>query len=307
MNEHESRHTRPGGLPVDEPMPHGATEPVDVVQVRADDALIAALAGADDLRVDDPIDERLAGLLRSWRDDVHDNEPQLPLVDAGAATAAMVTAPRPRRRQNVFGPWATAAAVLLIAFVGFGMAARDAQPGDALWNVTRVLYSEKAKSVEAAVTVRTRLDEADRLIKTGNVTAAMFALEEARTKLPVIQAEDGQQALATRTEELLAELVGPSPSTSASVTTSVPADTTTSVAPSESTVPATSTTTAPPTTTTTTTPSPSEPSPSVTSPVSAAPGGGTPGSADDIPPPAGGSGEGSPGVGNNNKKGPKSG
>ncbi|HEY0639239.1 MAG TPA: anti-sigma-D factor RsdA [Pseudonocardiaceae bacterium] len=194
---------------MDEPIPAGATEPVDVVQVRADEALIAALGRADTPVGDpaDPIDERLAGLLRSWRDDVH-SVPERPLVDLTTAQAALATAPRPRRRHNPVGPWATAAAVLVIAFVGMGLAAKGAEPGDPLWNVTKVLYSEKAKSVEAAVTVRNKLDQATAALHSGKISEAQDALEEARRNLSAIAIEDGQQDLADRTEQLQAELVG---------------------------------------------------------------------------------------------------
>lgn len=259
MND-QNRH---GDFAMDEPPP-GTAEPVDVIQVRADDALIAALSGAGELRVDDPVDERLAGLLRSWREDVQGAEPDFPLIDVSAATAAVATAPRPRARQSPFGPWATAAAVLVVAFVGLGLAAKGAEPGDALWNVTKVLYSEKARSVEAAATVRSKLDEASNAIKTGDITAAMVALEEAKTKLPVIAVEDGQQDLASRTEQLIAELSTPAPTptsppssvvaptssaepTSTSETApSTTEETTSETGPQTSTTPATTTTEAQP-------------------------------------------------------------
>ena len=203
MDKHDDTRNRPG-----------VTEPVDVVQVRADDALIAALSAADGVHVDDPIDERLASLLRSWRDDVQ-TEPDRPLVDLAAATAALQSGPRPvRRRPSPFGPLATAAAVLVIAFVGVGLAARDAEPGDTLWNVTKVLYTDKAKSVEAAVTVRAKLDQASKAIDSGNVTAAMMALNEAQQRLPVVAAEDGKQQLQNQTAKLMAELA-PNPVTAA--------------------------------------------------------------------------------------------
>ncbi len=215
---------------MDGPLPPGATEPVDVVQVRADDALIAALSRAEETHIDDPIDERLAGLLRNWRDEVH-AEPERPLVDLAAAHQALAQAPRPRRRHNPIGPWATAAAVLVIAFVGMGLAAKGAEPGDPLWNVTKVLYSEKAKSVEAAITVRRKLDQATEALHSGRVGDAKEALAEAKDKLPVVADEDGQQALNTRADELLAELGGDSTSSVPSSPTSAPPAATSSTEP----------------------------------------------------------------------------
>lgn len=212
---------RPGHFAMDGPLPPGATEPVDVVQVRADDALIAALGQSESQHINDPIDERLAGLLRTWRDDVR-AEPERPLVDLVAAHAALVAAPRPRRRQNPIGPWAAAAAVLVVAFAGMGLAAKGAEPGDPLWNVTKVLYSDRAKSVEAAITVRGKLQQASEALHSGRVGEAEEALREAQSQLPEIAVEDGQQALANRAEQLLAELVGSAPVTSAPPATSAP-------------------------------------------------------------------------------------
>lgn len=275
MNGHDSMRNGPGDFALDEPLPLGATEPVDVVQVRADDALIAALGRSEDVQIDDPIDERLVGLLRAWREDVH-AEPE-PSVDVNGAVAALVSAPRPRaRRQSPFGPLATAAAVLVVAFVGLGLAARDAEPGDALWGVTKVLYSEKAKSVEAAVTVRTKLEQASIALHTGNVTAAMVALQEAQQRLPVVNAEDGQRELASQTEQLLAELEQSAPGT-------LPPETSSPVVASGTTTASSSPTAEEPPTTTiepTTVPPPPPPvteTPSSTgSSSAAAPGGGPP-------------------------------
>jgi hypothetical protein len=207
VNEHDNTRNGPGDFAVDEPLPRGATEPVDVVQVRADDALIAALGRAEDVQIDDPIDERLAGLLRAWRDDVR-SEPQRS-VDLGAAVAALASAPRSRvPRQSPFGPLATAAAVLVVVFVGLGLAARQAEPGDALWGVTKVLYSDKARSVEAAVTVRTKLEQAAQLWQAGDVGAALAAVQEAQQRLPVVAAEDGKQELDSQARELIAQMTG---------------------------------------------------------------------------------------------------
>lgn len=225
MNDFDNQgRPRPDDFAMDEPLPPGATEPVDVVQVRADDALIAALSSIGDPDVDDPIDERLTELLQSWRDDVRD-APEFTPIDIGAATAALATAPRPRRRQSPIGPIATAAAVLVIAFVGLGLAAKGAVPGDPLWNVTKVLYSEKARSVEAAATVKTKLDEASRALREGHVSEAKAALQEAQQKLPVIADEDGKTQLATRTEQLMAQ-ASSSPAAPTSTSTEPPPATT---------------------------------------------------------------------------------
>jgi Anti-sigma-D factor RsdA to sigma factor binding region len=192
-----------GYFAVDDPLASAASEPIDMSQVRADDALIDALAdpGRDSV---DPLDERLATLLLSWRHDVNTAAPG-PLVDFDTAVETLRSAPRPRRRQT-FGPLAAAAAVLVIAFTGVGLAARDAAPGNPLWGVTKVLYSEKAKSVEAAVAVRTKLEVASQALASGRMADAEVAIEQAQEQLQVVHVEDGQQDLVARTEQLIAQL-----------------------------------------------------------------------------------------------------
>ena len=61
----------------------------------------------------------------------------------------LLRAAAPRRRP-VLMPVAAATAMAVIAFSGLGLGARAAEPGDTLWPLHEVLYSEDARSVEAA-------------------------------------------------------------------------------------------------------------------------------------------------------------
>lgn len=240
-----------GYFAVDDPFAATTGEPVDMAQVRADDALIDALAGRN-RAAGDPLDERVASLLLAWRDDVN-AEAAGPLVDMETATSTVKSAPRPRSRRT-FGPLAAAAAVLVIAFTGVGLAARDAEPGNPLWGVTKVLYSEKAKSVEAAVAVRNKLEAASQALESGRVDDAQVALEQAQQKLPVVADEDGQDDLVARTEQLIAQLedLTPIPPTSPTGTetaiTSTTPDVTTEPVESTTELPVTETTEPPVTT-----------------------------------------------------------
>lgn len=249
-----------GYFSADDPLATTSGEPVDMAQVRADDAFIEALANASRTAGSaefDPLDERMASLLLSWRDDVN-AEAAGPLVDLDTAAAAIKAAPRPSGRQ-LFGPLAAAAAVLVIAFTGVGLVARDAAPGTPLFGVTKVLYSEKAKSVEAAAAVRTKLEAATDALESGRVADARVAVEEAQEQLPVVQAEDGQGDLVARTEQIIAELERRTP------TSPVPPPTSTSSPAASTTNPATSATSPAPlpenpvVTSTPTPPSPTEP------------------------------------------------
>jgi hypothetical protein len=268
-----------GYFAVDDPLASATGEPVDMAQVRSDDALIDALTDPSRTSATDPLDERLASLLLSWRDDVGATTAG-PLVDIETAASTVKAAPRPRKRQTL-GPLAAAAAVLVIAFTGVGLAARDAEPGNPLWGVTKVLYSEKAKSVEAAAAVRTKLEAASDALASGKVAEAQDALEQAQEKLPVVAAEDGQGALVARTEQLIAQLeqLTPLPPTSPTSTEEAASPSTTEaptsdVTPLPTEPPPDPTTTTPPVVPTT------EPSPATTgetTPGQASPGEPSPG------------------------------
>jgi Anti-sigma-D factor RsdA to sigma factor binding region len=262
-----------GYFAVDDPLTTEASEPVDMSQVRADDAFIEALANANRAPDVDPLDERMASLLLSWRDDVN-SESVGPVVSLDTAVAAIRNAPRPPVKRQLFGPLAAAAAVLVIAFTGIGLAARDAVPGTPLFGVTKVLYADKAKSVEAAVAVRTKLEAASEALASGRVDEAHDAIEQAQEQLLVVAAEDGQGDLVAQTQQLMDQLdqierlAPPSSAPLPATPPTVPAETTpvpTSQPSLETTIPVPPTTTIPlppppPPTTTTGSPATTEPS-----------------------------------------------
>ncbi|SDD98237.1 anti-sigma-D factor RsdA [Actinokineospora iranica] len=240
---------------------------VDISLVHADDAFLDALGGAvrgerlpasrdlpDDFRGDDFRGDELAALLCSWRDEV-DAAPIGELVDTKLAVATVYAAKaRKRRRPRLLVPFAAAAAVLAIAFTGAGLAAQDARPGDPLWGLTKVLYADHARSVEAAVSVRQDLDIAQTALAQGKVAEAKSKLEEAQLGLPSIASEDGAADLAAEHQDLLSKLGVPAngvqpppsanPSSAVPVPTTTPSTTTHSVSVTVSTSsPSTSTTT----------------------------------------------------------------
>ena len=228
----------------------------DLSGIQADDALLDALGGkSPELNVS-LVDDELNALLVAWRKEV-DSQPYEDLVDTDTAVATIAAAARhtPSSRHRFLIPLASAAAVLAIAFTGVSLVARDAQPGDALWGLTRVLYSEHARSIEAAVAVRTDLDVAEAALSQGRITEAKDALEKARAVLPAVSDNDGKSELAQKHESLLGELTS-TPATPTSPTgqtsSTSPSSPSTTVPPSTTTPP---TTTVPTTEATTTTPS----------------------------------------------------
>ncbi|MCE7000005.1 hypothetical protein LZG04_35090 [Saccharothrix sp. S26] len=238
-----------------------AAEPGDdLAGIRADDALLDALGGRGGEHSESLVDDELNALLLAWRREV-DSPPMGELVDTDTAVATIAAArPQPRGRRFLI-PLASAAAVLAIAFTGMSLVARDAQPGDALWGLTRVLYSEHARSVEAAVAVRTDLDTARAALREGRYSEARDALIKAGEVLPSISPDDDKDALVQQHSSLLEELTSTTPSpntpTSAGPSTTAPSrsidlpaqttTTTTQPAPVTTTTPATTKETPPPT------------------------------------------------------------
>lgn len=233
-------------------------DPIDFSQVHADDAFLDALGAAQPDLNGTFADDKLAALLLSWRHDV-DAEPIGELVDSKLAVATVHAARiRQRRGSRLIAPLAAAAAVLAIAFAGVGLAARDAQPGDTLWGLTRVLYSDHARSVEAAAQVRTDLRQAEAALAKGRIAEAKTMLDQARHQLPTVSTEDGKSELAAQHDALVAKLpdnpaLGASPPPAASPTTA-PVSGTTDPATSTTNPTTTDPTTDPPTSTTEPTP-----------------------------------------------------
>lgn len=193
-------------------LPDFDDEAIDLALVHADDEYLDLLGGAKlddrDGILGDFGDEQLTELLMTWRRDV-DAEPISDLVDPKLATVTVHAARmRKRRRPRMLVPIAAAAAVLAIAFAGVGLAARGAQPGDTLWALTKVLYADHARSVEAAQAVKADLHEAQVALTEGNVDVAKSKLEDAHAALPTVSSEDGKTDLEAQHASLVAQLPG---------------------------------------------------------------------------------------------------
>lgn len=109
-------------------------------------------------------------------------------------------------RFRLLVPLASAAAVLVIAFATVVVAAKSARPGDALWGLTRVLYSNHARSLEAAAVVRENLDSARQAMREGRMSDAEDALTRAQVALSPVAPEDCHSQLNQQHELLSLEL-----------------------------------------------------------------------------------------------------
>jgi hypothetical protein len=183
--------------------------PADLAAVQADDALLDMIGAGHTVS---DTDDELTRVLAAWRREVHAT-PVPELVDTSTALATIRAAARQpvRRRNPVFGSAAAAAAVFVIAFSGVGLVAKSAQPGDHLWGVTQVLYSDYARSVETAAAVRTELNEANTALKQNNPERARAALQRVQQQLPVIGEAEGHTDLTARHRQLEQRLLTGSP------------------------------------------------------------------------------------------------
>ncbi|RSD22187.1 anti-sigma-D factor RsdA [Amycolatopsis eburnea] len=199
----------------------------DLSAVQADDALLDALGGSDPALADGLGDQELNALLVAWRRDI-DSEPLAELVDVDTAVRTVSTAALAKRhassgrRRRLLVPIAVAAAVLAIAFTGTGLAARSAEPGDTLWGLAKVLYSDHTRSVEAAANAKLDLEKANLAIAGGNLDAAREALDAAQAALSQVSDEDNRDQLMEQHRQLAAQLSKPEAPVQGPIQTSVP-------------------------------------------------------------------------------------
>lgn len=148
--------------------------PVDLVEMQADDELINALSSG--LGVSGPgrggydSDDRLVAMLASWKADV-DSEPFPQLVEPDVA-AGMLAPARPSRRGGFLRSLAAAASIAAVALAAVSIGAHEAVPGDALWGVSKVLYTERAGQVQAASDLRSGIERVNAKITAGDTAGA---------------------------------------------------------------------------------------------------------------------------------------
>jgi anti-sigma-D factor RsdA-like protein len=183
-------------------------EPVDLVAVQADDELINALAAG--MSVSAPgvggydADDRVAAILAAWKADV-DNDPIPELVDVDTAVSKVLAARPPSGRTRHLVPVAAAAAFLVLAIGGVSVSSYNAQPNDALWGISKVLYSERAESVEAAARVEERIANAKDALSAGQPVVAAQELAQAEKDLETVRPQEGQDELAEAQDFLQAK------------------------------------------------------------------------------------------------------
>jgi hypothetical protein len=197
--------------------------PVDLAAVRADDALIDALAGGAGAAGDQggygfggTDDDRLAAILAAWRADIEaDPMPELVTLDeaAEAVAAGHESRDRLRSRGRRRMPFAIAAVAAAVACAGLTVAVHGAMPGDTLWGVSKVFFSERAQSVERVEEVRTRIEAANGALARGDIPAARNELAQVNIVIPQVEPEQRAPLVAERDRVQSSLGSDPAPST----------------------------------------------------------------------------------------------
>ena len=144
-------------------------------------------------------DDQVVALLSNWRADVMD-EPIPELIDLETAVAAVragMPAAKPTRsaRARHLVPVAAAAAFLVLVGGGVTIGSATAEPDSALWPVSKVLFSERAESVEAAVRVSDKIDNAKQALSEGKPEQAAADLAQAQQELSKVRPQEGKDEL----------------------------------------------------------------------------------------------------------------
>ncbi|WP_280479436.1 anti-sigma-D factor RsdA [Nocardia cyriacigeorgica] len=226
----------------------GDNAPVDIAAVRRDDALIDAIASDGPVQTDSTEEFQLAALLADWRAEiVAPPIPDAPDLDTVVAAVNQEIGARQARvgakaggRLRLVRPIAGTAAALALVFGGMTAFSYNAEPGDPLWRVKEVVFSEQAQS-----TVVQRADDdlaaAQELIEQGNPERARARLAQASTNATQVDDPAKRGDLMERWQQLLNELRKVSPEAAAQLEqTTRPGNTTTT--PSEQTRPGPETT-----------------------------------------------------------------
>lgn len=182
---------------------------VDLAAVRRDDEFLTALSAGGYARPGDDAEAELGELLYSWRAETL-AAPAVPLAFADveaaiAAEAARVgSAAKRRTRLRHLRVLSGAAAITAVAAAGLLVLSENSQPGDPLWNVKKVVFSEAAAQTEATVDAQANLERAEEALAHGNVAAASALVNSAEARLQPVSDPDIRQ----RMEQWIARLRG---------------------------------------------------------------------------------------------------
>ncbi|WP_155820923.1 anti-sigma-D factor RsdA [Gordonia hirsuta] len=227
--------------------------------MRRDDEFLDALSAGGYLPPADDGEAHLGSLLYAWRAETLAPPPPAPLTlndvdialaaqNARAAQAADGT--RPDRRATAGGRdkqrnrgrhlrlLSGAAAITAVAAAGLLVLSENSQPGDPLWNVKKVVFSQAAAQTEATIDVQHGLERAEQALAAGDSAAAVALVNDAEANLKPVSDPETRERMETWIRRLRGEgskvrpptqpdgQVAPDPQTLVPLTTQVPSQST---------------------------------------------------------------------------------
>jgi hypothetical protein len=206
----------------------GGTGPVDIAAVRRDDALIDAIAGDGRVATDSPEEYQLAALLADWRAEII--EPPLPAGPDLDAIVAAVNQEIGARQTRVGGrrgnlrlvrPLLGAAAAVAVIAGGTTAFSYSAQPGDPLWRVKEVVFSEQAQTT-IAQHADEDLTKAQDFLAQNHPEQARALLQSASSTATQVNDDGRKSDLLEKYNQLLAQLQVKAPEVAAGLTPVIP-------------------------------------------------------------------------------------
>ncbi|MGV9663518.1 anti-sigma-D factor RsdA [Nocardia niigatensis] len=214
----------------------GDTGPVDIAAVRRDDALIDAISGDGPVQTGTSEEYQLAALLADWRAEIMAEPlpagPDLDVIVAavnqeiGARQARIGASNRGRLR--LVRPILGAAAAMALVIGGLTAFSYNASPGDPLWRVKEVVFSEQAQSTVVS-RADNDLEQAQQLIAQGKAEEAKPLMERAADNASQVNDSGKKDSLTDRWQQLYAVLQQKAPEVANSLASIAPASTTTKV------------------------------------------------------------------------------
>ncbi|WP_330232933.1 anti-sigma-D factor RsdA [Nocardia sp. NBC_00508] len=206
----------------------GDTDPVDIAAVRRDDALIDAIASDGPVHTDSAEEYQLATLLADWRAElIAAPMPAEPDLDVIVAAVNQEIGARQARigaqsggRLRLLRPIMGTAAALALVIGGMTAFSYNAEPGDPLWRVKEVVFSEQAQTT-VVQRADTDLNQASALV-TQNPTQAKARLERAKENADQVSDPGKRTELMTEWQRLLVELRKVSPELADQLEATVP-------------------------------------------------------------------------------------
>ena len=125
---------------------------------------------------------------------------------------------RRRRLDRIVVAAAAAAAILAAGSAGSVAAASTARPGDPLWGISKVIYADRAQSIEASEEAHAALTKARAAAARGDARSARRYLAEAKQKAHEVRRDSDEGDLLKHdmaTMNALADSLSPSPDGSA--------------------------------------------------------------------------------------------